>query len=100
MSIYLDMPRINFNIGWCFLDGKNGGRACVYVTNTFCSGTVQGTFKDKEKECLECDFYKYLRQGGTNFSVLTFKMHVDNKEISPEILSKEKHHIADVLKAQ
>ena len=92
-------PASTLSLANGFLEGVNGGRACVYVTGTFCSGTIQCTFKDKEKECLDCDFYKYLRSGGTNFSVLTFKKFVDNKEISPDILSSEKHHIAEILKA-
>jgi len=43
-----------------FCGGEMGGRACVFITGTLCSGEVQGTFKEKEKNCLDCDFYKSL----------------------------------------
>ncbi|MHA2232038.1 MAG: two-CW domain-containing protein [Candidatus Hodarchaeales archaeon] len=45
-----------------FAGGQNGGRACVYITGTYCSGTIQGTFKDKERGCDACEFYQLLRQ--------------------------------------
>jgi hypothetical protein len=45
-----------------FLEGENGGRACAYITGTFCSNSVQGTHREKEKDCGECDFYKTLQR--------------------------------------
>lgn len=63
-----------------FCEGKNGGRACVYITGTFCSGTIQGTHKEKEKECSKCDFYNVLRnEHGAKMSVLTFIEYVKEK---------------------
>lgn len=60
-----------------FLGGKNAGRGCVYVTGTFCSGTVQGTFKEKEKNCLACDFFKMMKQEeGTAMNVASFNVFV------------------------
>ncbi len=41
--------------------GKNAGRACWVVTGTFCKGELQGTFAQKFKSCVACDFYKTVR---------------------------------------
>lgn len=73
-----------------YLGGENGGRACVYITGTFCAGTIQGTFKDKEKHCTECDFYKSLRKDETtHISVLSFVRFVNDKKMNPEISSEK-----------
>ena len=40
--------------------GKNGGRCCCSVVGTDCEGKIQGTFIDKVKGCIECDFYRYV----------------------------------------
>jgi len=45
-----------------FLEGHNGGRACSYITGTFCSDSVQGTHREKEKHCGDCDFYQLLKK--------------------------------------
>lgn len=42
--------------------GRNAGRSCWVIAGTFCGGKVQGTFAEKEKSCLACDFYKIVRQ--------------------------------------
>ena len=54
-------PAANFEGAHGFLNGKNGGRACAYVAGTFCSGTIQGTAREKEKNCIKCEFYNHLR---------------------------------------
>jgi len=41
--------------------GKNAGRCCWVVAGTLCDGEFQGMFTDKEKSCIECDFYKRVR---------------------------------------
>lgn len=42
-------------------DGTHGGgfagRACWLVAGTMCDGEVQGTFAQKFKNCMACDFY-------------------------------------------
>ena len=55
-------PAATFQDADGFLDGKNGGRACAYITGTFCSDSIQGTHREKEKHCGECDFYKVLQK--------------------------------------
>lgn len=42
-------------------DGKNGGRSCWVIAGTFCGDKIQGTFAEKERNCLACDFYKFVR---------------------------------------
>lgn len=60
-----------------FLGGRNGGRACAYVAGTYCSGTVQGTYQDKTKQCRQCGFYQRLMaEHGGGFSVLAFASYV------------------------
>lgn len=41
--------------------GKNGGRACWAIAGTLCKGEIQGTFAQKEQNCMKCDFYKQVR---------------------------------------
>jgi hypothetical protein len=42
--------------------GSNGGRACWVIAGTYCGGKVQGTFAEKAKSCLVCDFYQLVRR--------------------------------------
>lgn len=43
-------------------NGMNAGRACWVVSGTLCKGTVQGTFAQKFKSCIACDFYRHVRK--------------------------------------
>jgi hypothetical protein len=42
-------------------EGKNAGRACWGVTGTLCGGKTQGSFASKMANCMECDFYKEVK---------------------------------------
>lgn len=42
--------------------GKKGGRACWAIAGTLCKGEVQGTYAQKEHNCLACDFYLLVRK--------------------------------------
>ncbi len=78
-------PAATFEPSHGFLEGENGGRACMYITGTFCSGIIQGTFVEKVKNCVKCDFYKKLKRSfpiGSN--VLQFHKYV-RKNTVPEI---------------
>ena len=60
-----------------YLDGENAGRACAYVTGTFCQGGVQGSYSEKKKNCSKCDFYQALKsEHGNQLSILTFNKHL------------------------
>lgn len=65
-----------------YLGGTNGGRGCTYITGTFCGGIMQGTYKEKEKQCGDCNFYKTLRKEyGAEMSVLSFNNYVKGKQV-------------------
>ena len=42
--------------------GIAGGRICWAVAGTFCGGTVQGTFAEKRESCMDCDFFRQVRE--------------------------------------
>lgn len=42
-------------------EGVNAGRACWMIAGTFCGGMIQGSYAKKEVKCLDCDFYKYVK---------------------------------------
>ena len=70
-------PAATFAAADGFLGGKNGGRACVYITGTFCSGTIQGTHKDKQKQCHKCSFYQEVkREHGSGMTFYRFYEYV------------------------
>ena len=52
--------------------GKNAGRICWAVAGTFCGGTQQGTFAQKQLNCMNCDFFKhvYAEEDAAVFCVL------------------------------
>ena len=63
-------------------DGVNAGRACWIVAGTFCNGVVQGSFAQKMDNCIECEFYKKVKEDeGSNFkmSVLLIRRLKDGK---------------------
>jgi len=41
--------------------GINAGRACWVVGGTMCDGKLQETFPKKYESCMECDFYKKVK---------------------------------------
>jgi hypothetical protein len=42
--------------------GSNGGRCCWAIAGTLCGGKVQGSYASKLSNCMQCDFYKQIRQ--------------------------------------
>ncbi len=43
-------------------NGKNAGRACWVMAGTLCEGKIQGTFEDKMRACMDCDFYAAVQK--------------------------------------
>ena len=43
-------------------NGKCSGRVCWAIVGTLCGGEVLGTFAEKIDTCVECDFYKRVKQ--------------------------------------
>jgi len=44
-------------LGVCPAYTAQAGQACWLIAGTFCSGEVQGTFAQKENNCMRCDFF-------------------------------------------
>ncbi len=42
--------------------GRRSGRACWVVAGTYCGGTIQGTFAQKQLACQRCDFYQKVHR--------------------------------------
>ena len=57
-------------------NGHNAGRICWAVAGTCCSGKVQGTFAEKRRSCVTCDFYRHVQEqeetSTTNQKLLKF----------------------------
>jgi len=53
-------------------NGTNGGRICWAVSGTFCGDQIQGTFAQKEISCMNCDFFKRVKdeEGSTMFVLM------------------------------
>ena len=48
--------------------GTNAGRFCWVITGTLCEGKVQGTFAQKLKKCMKCDFLiRVKKEQGADF---------------------------------
>ncbi len=63
-----------------YLGGKNAGRACAFVTGTFCDNRFQGAYIEKEKNCLKCDFFNMLRKEfNEELSVISFDSYIGGK---------------------
>jgi len=82
-----------------FLDGNNAGKACAYVAGTFCSGTIQGTAREKEKNCAACEFYNALRDRyGSEVSLSSFLQHIKDKEGEIPIKSSKGRSIPEKVR--
>jgi len=50
--------------------GLNGGRTCWIIAGTLCGGSVQGSFASKMGNCMNCEFYKNVKEEeGKNFKM-------------------------------
>ncbi|MDH3974739.1 MAG: hypothetical protein OEV42_10720 [Deltaproteobacteria bacterium] len=88
-------PASTFEAAHNFMGGKNGGRACAYITGTFCSQTLQGTQKNYCKPssdinqlrfCTNCEFYRLLRKEQKDqFSLHNFLLYVKERLISTKM---------------
>ncbi len=50
-------PKVS-QFGVCPAYTYKAGEACWMVAGTFCGGKEQGTFAQKEHNCMQCNFYK------------------------------------------
>ena len=64
-----------------FLGGSNGGRACAFVAGTLCDDQIQGTYRDKSKNCWDCPFFRRLRaEHGAAFSLPAFALFLAQRD--------------------
>jgi hypothetical protein len=54
-------------------NGRCGGRFCWNFAGTFCEGEVQGSVAVKLKNCLDCGFFKLVKEEEGQH----FKFHPD-----------------------
>jgi uncharacterized protein YunC (DUF1805 family) len=81
-----ECPAATFSLADGFCEGKNGGRACVYITGTYCDNKIQGTHREKEKNCQVCGFYNQLRsECKDEMNIFAFDMY--SKEKLSELVS-------------
>ena len=45
-------------LGVCPACTINAGQACWMVAGTFCGGELQGTFAEKQQNCMQCEVYQ------------------------------------------
>ncbi len=59
--------------------GDNAGRFCWTVVGSLCKGKVQGTFAQKLKNCLDCNFFKQVKTDeGEDFRFSNFDVRKQN----------------------
>jgi len=79
-----------------FCDGKNGGRACMFIAGTYCLEIVPGTHRESLKNCGICDFYRMLKQEyGSGMSVFLFQRYV--KEREKDLPGIPEHEICNII---
>ena len=56
-------------LGECVASAEKLGHSCWIIAGTLCGGVIQGTFAQKEQNCIQCEVYKlYHRQLGSKGS--------------------------------
>ncbi len=74
--------------------GKCGGRFCWAVAGTFCGGKPQGTYAQKRKSCLTCNFYHLVHaEEGTANLRTKFLRFVAQDTQSPLLKGMSYKHI-------
>ncbi|MBF0564681.1 MAG: hypothetical protein HQK89_05505 [Nitrospirae bacterium] len=62
-----------------FHGGVNAGRACWAVAGTLCGGEVKGTFAQKFKDCLACDFHHLVIKEEENYTSAVSRKKLSKK---------------------
>ncbi len=74
--------------------GRNAGRICWAVAGTFCGGRVQGTFAEKRRSCVDCEFFRRVQQEqGTADLSAGFLKFVSPDTVSPILKNLTYQHI-------
>jgi hypothetical protein len=80
-----------------YLGGVNGGCACAFIAGTFCEEVLQGTYRDKSKDCWDCEFYRVLRREyGAAFSMPAFALYLRKRDPAAfRVFQKENCHSSE-----
>jgi tRNA A-37 threonylcarbamoyl transferase component Bud32 len=75
--------------------GDMAGRFCWAVAGTFCGGSAQGTFAEKRKSCLSCDFFNKVRyeEGSANLQTKFLKF-ISRDAYNPLIKDMTYKHVS------
>ena len=77
--------------GECPASVQKMGHSCWVLAGTFCGGEVQGTFAQKEQNCMGCEVFKrYVRSFGTDKARLEAE-HQDEEVRYQEFISRRVH---------
>ncbi len=72
--------------GECPASKGDLGHSCWAIAGTLCGGVVQGTFAEKEGNCMGCEVYqRYNRANGTDRSHV-MEAHPDEQKHYQEVL--------------
>ncbi|MDD5758156.1 MAG: hypothetical protein PHI06_03635 [Desulfobulbaceae bacterium] len=72
-------------------DGTNSGRACWVLDGTLCAASVQGSFLEKFKKCITCDFFHLIEaQEGRDLKNAKDLLRIIEAETVQEVSEKIK----------
>ena len=63
------------DLGVCPAYSEDAGDACWLVAGTFCGGNVQGTYAEKEKNCMTCEVFRSYDLGHRSKTRQKFGIH-------------------------
>lgn len=68
-------------LGECPASQRSLGHSCWAVAGTLCGGTVQGSFAEKQGNCMACEVFKtYNRQTGSQGAMVEAEFPEENSE--------------------
>ena len=78
--------------GECTASKEGLGHSCWAIAGTLCGGEIQGTFAQKEANCMGCDVYKlYHRQLGSEGKRIPIEFPVEQNKYNTVLLNRMKH---------
>ena len=79
--------------GECVASKEGLGHSCWAIAGTLCGGEVQGTFAQKEHNCMQCDVYKlYHRQFGSEGQRIAKELPEEQKKYTFMLMGRMRNH--------
>ncbi len=73
-------------------EGKNAGRICWTVPNTYCTDESMGQFAEKREICFSCDFYRLVKnEEGENFNLFKLAQGVKGTHRLHDTIAQMEH---------